>query len=52
MCCAAVLVGNRLKFVAVHVMTNLTYETLFYTEHIPVLQRWERFMKNQVWLMA
>ncbi|XP_076442808.1 protein dispatched homolog 1-like [Babylonia areolata] len=43
-----VLVGNKLKFIAVVVTTSLHYGTLSYLDHIPVVHRWEQFMQNQL----
>ena len=45
---AAVTTGNRIKYMAVSVNTTLRLQSLGYTQGIPIVERWEQFMKDQV----
>ena len=40
--------GNRIKYMAISVNTTLRLQSLGYTEGIPIVERWEQFMENQV----
>ncbi|KAL8603219.1 hypothetical protein ACOMHN_025234 [Nucella lapillus] len=40
--------GNRIKYLAISVNTTLNFQSLGYTEGIPIIQRWEQFMENQL----
>ncbi|XP_076463983.1 protein dispatched homolog 1-like [Babylonia areolata] len=44
----SILVGNKIKYMAIAVNTTLRLQSLGYTEGIPIVQRWEQFMTEQL----
>ena len=40
--------GNNIKYIAIQVNTTLQYQTLGYDEGIPIMERWEDFVNNEV----
>ena len=40
--------GNNIKYVGIQVNTTLRFQTLGYAEGIPIMDKWEDFVKQQV----
>ena len=40
--------GNNIKYVGIQVNTTLRYQTLGYTEGVPIMDKWEEFVKSEV----
>ncbi|XP_076464560.1 protein dispatched homolog 1-like isoform X1 [Babylonia areolata] len=44
----SILVGNRIKYVGIAVNTTIRLYSLGHTEGIPIVERWEQFMTEQL----